>query len=147
MKLRHAVRPLFQASPVVVPAPSSFILAFQLGQLGFDTGRCLVKQRPEVVVTSREDAVRSRDIDEHFRVNSVMIESDYHLGGVVSQKMLGGVQVIAVLETDKGPAQAVIVSVFTHHNKRFPDQSAMGLFRRGAIPDSATPAPRSGGRI
>ena len=129
VKLRHALRPFLQAPPVVVPAPAPFVITLHFGQFVLDALRCLVKQRPEVVVAGRKCAIRSCKVDEHIRINGVVVEGYYQLCGVISQEVLGSVQVVAVLETDQGPALAVIMSVSTH-GEGLPEKSMMGLFRR-----------------
>ena len=130
VKLRHSIHPLAHASPVVVPTPESFVLASQFGQLGTDALRRPVKQRPEVVFAGRESAIRSRNVNEHIRVNRVVVEGNYQLGGMVGQKVLGDIHVVAVSQADDRMSLTVILSNIIYHGNHFLNRSVMGMFRR-----------------
>ena len=74
----------------------------------------MVKQLPGIVVASEQGATRDHDVDGHLWVGGVVVEGHYHPFGVVSQEMLGRVQVVAVVGTDGRSAPVVIVPEYTH---------------------------------
>ena len=92
-----------------------------------------MKQQPDVVVAGRESAIRSHDVDEHIRINRVVVEGHYQLGGMVCQEVLGNVDVVAVSQTDDRTSLTVILSVVICHGRYF------GTGRYGNVPAGASP--------
>lgn len=99
-------------------------------QFGIDTLCRLVKQRSEEVVAGGKRTVRSRNVDEYFRVGGVVVECHYQLGGVVGQKVLRGVHVMSVLLVERGASLRIIPSVVSCHGQFSPDKSVMEWSRR-----------------
>ena len=100
---------------MIVARVPALIRASLFSQFSVDALSCLVEQRPEEVVAGRKRIVRSRNVDEYFRIGSVVVEGHYQFGGMVSQKVLGSVHVVGVLLVESRPPLPVIISAVGHN--------------------------------